>query len=108
MLWNIHVHRKEVLVNNKPFINFFQIFYIDQSIAPASPQKVYFPNEVLARTIKINITGFSDIACLKMELIGCPRRGDYGNEKKFIVLIIDNYVLLKKWIIVGNCGINKK
>ncbi|KAL5014485.1 hypothetical protein ScPMuIL_008755, partial [Solemya velum] len=50
------------------------IYYIDQSIAPTTPQKFYFPSEILARIIKVSIVEFSEIACLKMELIGCPKR----------------------------------
>ena len=52
----------------------FKEFEIDEAIAPLSVHQFVFQNEIYTRYLKIVPVDYT-AACLKIEIIGCPRQG---------------------------------
>ena len=58
---------------------FHQVFKVDTAMTVVSVQRFMLTNDIFARFIQINIVLDEDEerACLKLEIIGCHRQGNY-------------------------------
>lgn len=62
---------------------------MDEAIAPTSIHRFIFNKEIYARYVRIVPLDYTD-ACLKMEIIGCLKRGK--NTTKTINFLIILYI----------------
>lgn len=57
---------------------------MDEALAPTSIHRFIFNKEIYTRYVRIVPLDYTDV-CLKMEIIGCPKRGK--NTTKPMILL---------------------
>ena len=55
----------------------FQFFATDTTQSAEMIRRFIFQHEIVTRYLRINILDYEGAPCLKMEIIGCPKRGNY-------------------------------